>query len=363
MRHSVLSVLFIASLAACTDKSDAEFRAEVAATMHSTITQDLAELVNAARDLQTASPSRAWNPVTDFAAIREMQDAWKRMRLAWEYIEGAIAPMFVELNATMDSRYEDFLVAMGKDGDQYLFDADGVIGMHAIERILFAPNIRPEVITFESHLDGYKAAAYPATDNEAIAFKTQLVQRLIDDASELASSWRPEDVDIAAAYQGLVALMFEQQEKVTLAATGEEESRYANITLFDLRNNLTGTQQVYDLFRDWIRSKSAESSDHNILGKFSSLDRAYAEAYTTTQSDSLPAAPPGWSSDNPTPDALATPYGTLWQQVRDSVDPNRPDSVVHEMNQVGSLLGFSPVTGIEPPPALHTRRASDFSRR
>jgi iron uptake system component EfeO len=357
------TAVLVMALAACVQKSDAEFRREVAASMHSSITQDLANIVQAARDLQTAAPTRAWSAQTDAAAIMRMQEAWMRMRMAWEHVEGAVAPMFAGLNQTMDARYEDYLADIGRRGDQYLFDDEGVIGMHAIERILFATNIRSEVVRFESQLSGYVPASYPSTDNEAIAFKTQLVQRLIDDANELASSWRPEDVDIEAAYHGLIDLMSEQQEKVSLAATGEEESRYSNVTLFDLRNNLTGTNQVYGLFREWIRAKSAESSDDNIQTKFTSLKRAYS----SPDSDSLPQAPDGWSSENPTPDALRTPFGSLWLQIHEVVDPNRPESVVSEMNRISALLGFTPDIGTKRHPGAgpmgRSHQPSDHSRR
>lgn len=355
MRHNLSLVAFLAPacLAGCMDKTDADFRAEVAASMHMSMTQNLAEMVQAAHDLQAASPLRAWNPVTDAAAISQMREAWKRERIAWEQVEGAITPMFADLDATMDSRYEDFLLALGPQGDPYLFDANGVIGMHAIERILFASVTRPEVVAFESALPGYKQAAYPATDNEAIAFKTQLVQRMIDDATQLQASWKPEDVDIAAAYQGLVALMIEQQNKVNLAATGAEESRYSNITLVDLRNNLTGTHQTYDLFREWIHSKSsAVRSDQQIQSRFSSLQTAYS----STASDSLPDVPAGWSSENPSPDALNTPFGALWQEVHNSVDPNSQGSVVFEMNKIAALLGFAAATGISEPPMVRIQR-------
>jgi iron uptake system component EfeO len=340
----------LAGLAGCIDKTDADFRAEIAASMHTAMTQNLADMVQAARELQAAAPIRGWNVVADAAAINKMRDAWKRMRVAWEQVEGAVAPMFNDLNITMDSRYEDFLLAPGSHGDPYLFDANGVIGMHAIERILFAPVTRSEVVAFESALSGYRQAAYPATDNEAIAFKTQLVQRLIDDASLLASSWRPEDVNIAAAYQGMVDLMDEQQDKVRRAANGGEESRYSNITLADLRNNLTGTHQAYDLFREWIQSKSsAVSSDQRVQDQFSSLKDVYA----LTPGESLPAAPPGWAPGNPT---LDSDFGKLWQHVHDSVDPDSQGSVVFEMNRIADLLGFAAVSGITESPLLPARR-------
>lgn len=335
MRHNLLSVVFIASLAACSDKTDADFRADVSVSIHASISQDLADLAQATRSLQAMAPNRAWNPVTDAAAITDMKNAWKNARIAWERVEGAIAPTFAGFNAAMDARYEDFLTGLAPSGDDNLFDGTGVVGMHAIERILFATEIRPEIVTFESGLPGYKPAAYPATDNDAIAFKTQLVQRLIDDTTTLIDAWQPEDVDIGAAYMGLVGLMHEQQEKVNLAVSGEEESRYANVTLFDLRNNLDGTQKVYALFRDWIRSKSsAESSDQQIRDKFIFLMDSYKSG------DSLPDIPKDWSPEHPTQDNLRTDFGTLWQNIRTSVDVNTHGSVVFEMNRVAVALGF-----------------------
>jgi hypothetical protein len=142
--------------------------------------------------------------------------------------------------------------------------------------------------------------------------------------------------------------MDEQQEKVKLAATGAEESRYSNITLADLRNNLTGTTQAYDLFRDWIHSKSsAMSSDQLVQDRFSSLKSAYA----STPGESLPAAPPGWDPSNPTD----SDFGKLWQQVHDSVDPTSQGSVVFEMNRIADLLGFSTAPRVTGPPTLRLR--------
>ena len=243
MKHTYLSVLLLASFAACGDKSDADYKAEVVAAMHDSISVDLEALVQASIDLQTAAPTHAWNATNDANAITMMQAAWKRTRVAYEHVEGATAPIFADLDGSMDERYDAYLSDLGAVGDQELFDDKGVTGMHGIERILYSATIRPEVITFESPLPGYKAAAYPKTDGEAMSFKTVLVQKLIDDAKSLRDQWQPAAIDIGAAYQGLVGLMNEQKEKVNKAATGEEESRYARTTLFDLRNNLDGTDR------------------------------------------------------------------------------------------------------------------------
>jgi iron uptake system component EfeO len=337
MRLTWISALLLTSLPACTDKTDADYRTEVAASIHDSIDADLADLVQAGRDLQAAAPSRAWQPVADAAAIAAMREAWKRTRVAYEHVEGAIVALVPGIDAALDARYEDLLGKLGPDGDQDLFDGQGVTGMHGIERILYAPEIRPEVIAFERTLPGYQAASYPATDDEAIEFKTVLVELLIEKTSALRKQWQPTAIDIGTAYRGLVGLMNEQEDKVNLGATGEEESRYANMTLFDLRNNLDGTQKVYSVFRDWIHSKAAGArSDATLQGKFGEL----ATLYATTTSDALPAAPADWISDHPTPANLATPFGELWKHVHDSVDPSSDGSVVFEMNHIATLLGL-----------------------
>jgi iron uptake system component EfeO len=338
MKHTYFASVILASLAACgsSSKSDADYKAQVVAAMHDSIGADLADLVQAARDLQAASPSHAWSPAGDATAITAMRDAWKRTRVAYEHVEGATAPIFGSLDITMDARYDDYLATLGPDGDKDLFDGVGVTGMHGIERILYAQDIRPEVAAFERTLPGNQPAAYPATDAEAMAFKTQLVQKLVDDAGSLHDQWQPAAIDIGAAYQGLVGLMNEQKEKVNLAATGEEESRYANITLFDLRNNLDGTQKIYDVFRAWIKFEDGGEPDGMIQARFASLTSVYA----APPGDALPAVPADWSSDHPTPANLATPFGVLWKTVHDDVDPAADGSVVFEMNEIASLLGF-----------------------
>jgi hypothetical protein len=78
--------------------------------------------------------------------------------------------------------------------------------------------------------------------------------------------------------------------------------------------------------------------------KFSRL----ADAYSTPGSDALPAVPAGWSSDNPTADDLATPFGAVWQLVHESADPLNDSSVVHAMNEIAGLLGFPESSSRDP---------------
>lgn len=334
---AISSLLAGLLLAACGDgSSDDDFEKNVTRDMHASIAKDLADLAQAARDLQAAAPTHAWDATADAAAISEMRDAWRRARIAYELVEGATAPLFPDQDFAMDARYDDYLVELGPDGDTNLFDGVGATGMHSIERILFAPEIRDEVIAFESSLPGYVPAAYPATDAEAMAFKNELVGQLIADADDLHAQWEPAAIDIGTAYIGLVGLMNEQREKVNLAATGEEESRYANVTLFDLRNNLAGTRKVYALFQDWIAAKGGDEPDAQIEAKFSEL----ATLYDGTPGDALPPVPATWSSDAPSADDLATPFGQIWQGVHEATDPAKAESIVNQMNEIADLLGF-----------------------
>jgi iron uptake system component EfeO len=318
-------------------KSDDDYKQEVTSDMHASIAADLADMAQAARDLQAAAPTHAWNATTDAAAIAAMRDAWRRTRIGYELVEGATAPLFPDVDFAIDARYDDYLVELGPDGDANPFDGTGATGMHSIERILFAPEIRAEVLAFEETLPGYRAPAYPATDEEAMAFKTQLVGQLITDADDLHTQWAPAAIDIGTAYVGLVGLMNEQREKVNLAATGEEESRYANVTLFDLRNNLAGTRKAYELFRAWVEAKDGGADDAAIEAKFDEL----AALYASTSGDALPPVPTTWSSEAPSSADLATPFGQMWTKVHAATDPSKSESIVAHMNAIADLLGFA----------------------
>jgi iron uptake system component EfeO len=236
----------------------------------------------------------------------------------------------------MDARYDDFLAMLGSAGDSDMFDGSGITGMHAIERILYANVIPPQVVAFESTLLGYAPASFPTTDADAMTFKTGICQRLIDDANSLHAQWVPSAIDLGAAYQGLVSLMNEQKEKVDLASTGQEESRYSQLTLFDLRNNLAGTKTIYALFQPWADARDGSGDDAMIEAGFGKLDADYG----AISGDAIPATPSDWSSDNPTPADLQTPFGMLWESVHQAVDPTTSGSVVFEMNAIATLLGF-----------------------
>ncbi|HTJ84815.1 MAG TPA: imelysin family protein, partial [Polyangiaceae bacterium] len=191
---------------------DTQFRADVTDGMKASISADLASWHDAAMALRDAAPEHAWDASADAAAISDMKTSWRTARAHYEHIEGAIAPLFPDLDFATDARYDDYLAEL-PDGDDDLFDAEGVTGMHGIERILYSDQIPASVVSFESGISGYVEASYPTTDAEALAFKTELCQKLVDDIAKLQSQWDDPGtkIDLPLAFQGLVDLMNEQR--------------------------------------------------------------------------------------------------------------------------------------------------------
>jgi iron uptake system component EfeO len=359
LRLLLIPVGVALSGAACSSSSpmnDTQYQAAVVSGMRTSFITDLGNLVSYSQMLQAAAPTpadRGWDATQDAAAFTAMKAAWTGCRAAYEHIEGATAPIFPDIDATIDSRYDDFLAAL-PDGDSYLFDDVGVTGMHAVERILYSDVTPARVIAYESTLTGYVASAFPGTPQEASDFKSKLVQKQIADAQTLQSGWEgAQTYDLGAAFQGLVSLMNEQQEKVDKASSNQEESRYSQTTMVDIRNNLVGTERVYALFQPWIQSKAAATLDGGAAGDGgaaqdgkaidAAIEAGFAKLqtlYDSVTGDAIPQPLATWSSVNPTTADQATPFGMLYEGVHQAVDPNQPGSVVAEMNAAAVLLGF-----------------------
>jgi iron uptake system component EfeO len=215
--------------------------------------------------------------------------------------------------------------------------------MHAIERILYADVTPASVVTFEMTLPGYAPAAWPATEAEAAELKTGLCARLVSDAQMLLEGWTPARIEISGAFQGLVGLVNEQQEKVNKAATGEEESRYSQRTMADLRDNLDGTTAIYGVFRAWLKSKPATMdlpSGADIDGAITKGLADLETLYAGVTGDAIPAPPATWSAEQPSAADLQTPFGQLFESIHGAVDPKKPGSLVVEMNDGATLLGI-----------------------
>ena len=326
--------------------SDSTEQDKVASAMQTSLVARLTTLHTAAIALQAAAPApmgRGWDKDMDAQAFTDMKAAWIMARQAYEHVEGATAPVFSDLDVSMDERTATSSRPSGRWTTRDLFDDQGVTGMHAIERILYSDVTPATVVTFEKALPGYVPAAFPATEPQATEFKTSSCARLVSDSKMLLDGWTPQQIDISSSFQGLVGLVNEQQEKVNLAATGEEESRYSQHTMTDLRDNLDGTTVIYELFSGWLKTKPAAGGmpsgtdvDASIMTGLGNLKTLYG----TVQGDAIPQPPVTWSAEAPSATDLATPFGVLYEQVHAAVDPKMTGSLVVEMNEGATLLNI-----------------------
>jgi iron uptake system component EfeO len=301
------------------------------------ITTNLDDLVTATTALRDAAPAPdddGWDSTRDAAAVSSMKGSWRKARAAYEHIEGAIAVLFPELDVSTDERYDGFLEA---GPDQNLFDAEGVTGVHALERILWSDSIRPEVVAFEKELTGYKTAAFPANKAEADDFKNKLAARLVTDVSLMRAQFLPLALDQAAAYRGVIGSIAEQVEKTEKAATGEEESRYANETLADMRANLAGGLATVDAFKDLL---VAQPSGADLDAKIRAGMKRLKDAYDAHPGAALPEPPATWSSVMPSAADLATDFGKLYALLKQESDEEAEGSTAAIMDAAATLMGI-----------------------
>jgi len=331
MRRAILGInlLGLLLLGGCADDPEAAATLSVKGYVEA----ELDTLHAASVALQRAAPepdADGWNARDDAEAVASMRREWARARAAYERIEGAIAVLFPHLDVSTDERYDGFIEL---EADADLFDGEGATGMHAIERILWADAHPPNVVAFESLLVGYAPARFPETEAEARRFRDALVARLIEDIETMRTQFAPLALDPATAFGGVIGSMGEQVEKISLAATGEDESRYAQTTLADMRANLEGGRQIYLAFQPWVRAHGPEADDEVAAG-FDRLDAAYG----ALSGDSLPPVPEGWNPDEPDPAHLDGAYGRLWQRVSAEADPDSPTSLVSAMRAAARVI-------------------------
>jgi iron uptake system component EfeO len=262
-----------------------------------------------------------------------MRAAWADARDTYERVEGAIAVLFPNLDVSTDERYDGFIA---EEPDDDLFDGEGVTGMHAIERILWADAHPDNVVAFESALEGYVPAAFPTTEQEADDFKNDLAQRLVDDTETMRKDFEPLALDASTAFRGVIGSLEEQLEKVSLAATAEDESRYAQRTLDDMRANLEGGEATYNAFRDWVIDEAGKDVDADVRAGFAEID----DAYDAIDGAAIPEVPEGFDPDAPSEEHLATEYGGLYELLTSEADPGESSSLVSAMLDAADAMGI-----------------------
>lgn len=290
---------------------------------------------------------------TEVHALREASEAlcaedatsdvrrarWAEARLHYERIEGAIAVLFPETDRDVDDRFEH-VAELRADTD--LLDAEGFIGMHAIERVLWGPEIwaRGEpaaVIAFE------RALVHPADpvaldDTTRARFVSGLCARLVRDVRRMEDTLGPVALDPETAWRGVLGSIEEQAEKVRLGTTGQSESRYAGHTLADMRGNLEGGVAVLEAFASEIEALPGGPE------RLSRLREGFArlrQAYDASPGNDLPPVPEGFSPERPSEADRESAYGRLFVLLAHESDPEADRSLAFEVRATGRAMGIS----------------------
>ncbi len=316
---------------------DGDVTTKAIADVKAYIAGELGTLHDASLDLQSAAPAAdadGWNATDDGAAVAAMREQWRRARGGYERVEGAIAVIFPDLDASTDERYDGFIAEAADDN---LFDDEGVTGVHAIERILWSDQIPASVITFEEGLGPkYVEDAFPATQTEAEDFKTKLSARLVADTQTMVDDFGPFALPVETAYRGVLGSMEEQFEKVSLAGTGEDESRYSQHTLADMRFNLEGGRAIFEIFEPVFADKGDDGEA--LYGDIKAAFDRVEEKLNGLSGDAIPAVPATWNPDAPSADDAATPYGDLYLFLDDETDDDDDASFVSLFLKGAELL-------------------------
>jgi iron uptake system component EfeO len=324
------------TLLSCSSDSQMEPRQQALSTVSAYISGALATLEDAATKLQSAAPAPdddGWNATVNAPAVEAMRTQWRRTRI-YEKVEGAIAVLFPEFDVSSDERYDGFLTDNGADGN--LFDDQNVTGVHAIERILWSDQISPSVRAFEEARTGYSPPMFPTTRQQADDFKNKLCARLVADIRAVRAQFGSLTLDDAAAFRGVAGSMGEQIEKLEKASTGEEESRYAQYTLADMRINVGAGVEIFAAFQPWLKSRMANTQIDAIAAAFARVQTAYGRL----SGDALPAIPASWNSAQRSAADLATPYGMLWTVLHSEADLATPGGLVSGLDEAAEVLGI-----------------------
>ncbi len=287
--------------------------------------------------LCAAAPAPAeggWVHPRDDAAIKAMIAAWHNARKAGAGLEGALALLPPGRAADIQGAYETALEA-GPDPDP--FDDRGFIGLHAMERVIWAERVPAPVLAYEASLDGYAAPAFPADAEQAEHFRDKLCARAAADTGAAEAEIEAMSLDPQAAYAIVDHLADGQLVKLEAAGAHRGSARYAGYALTDLRDGLATAAAVHAVFRPWLATKASGPQ------AFEEVTKAIArleKQYTAVGTDALPPVPEGWSNSSFSEESLSTPFGRLFAVVHNETDSSLDGSLTHGWHACAGLLGI-----------------------
>ncbi len=318
-------------------KTDAEYQAEIADGMQSSINEEIGSWRTAAQALCDAAPAptgRGWDATQDAAAIKAMKDAWKTARTHYEHIEGAVALLFPELDAATDARYDDFLSELGEKGDADLFDDQGVTGMHAIERILYSDGIPTEVIAFEQ-ADRLRGRGVPRERGRGGGVQDQALRPPRHRHRDAAG---PVEAGEARHRRGLPGPDLADERAAREGQQGLDRARGVALLADDARRHPLEPRRHHEDLRALPALDPLEGRGSGRQGHHRGLQGAPGRL--RRQPRRHHPEPAGDVDHPPTAEDAATPFGKLYDAVSFAVDPKRDGSVVFEMNEAAVVMGL-----------------------
>jgi hypothetical protein len=343
-RRWLTAALGLALLAGCdadgnravlADEANEEQATTAAKALIQSRLDTFAEAVKTLREAAPAPDHDGWNAKDDAAAVASMRASWRKARAAYTAVEAPALTLFPELHRRLDTDYDDLLA----DGaDAFLFDEHGVRGLQAVERILWSDAIPAHVVDHEAALGGYAVAAFPANEHEATELEDELLGHLEADAEALRDGFRATAFDPITAYATTTESLQEQLGQLEEAGKGEAKSRYAGVSLANLRDALAATEATYAVFRPWILGKSGGAhTDGEVANGFARLKAVYA----APKGDEFPLPPADWRATDPSSEMLATPFGLLFAAGRDEADASVDGTLSFELVEAAGLLGVT----------------------
>jgi iron uptake system component EfeO len=288
--------------------------------------RDFELAVNTLCDAAPAPVIGGWTD--DEASIAEMRARWLDAHAAYERLPPALVEILLpDAAEVLDSRYEDFAETQR---DRDLFDRDVVVGVHAVERILWAGEHPPEVLAFESSLERYWEAALPLSEEAAALFRDELCARLRADAGAMRATFAAGAPEVAVVPHAMRLDLEAQLTTVQLAGTGEEESRYSQSALADLRANLEGVHALYLALAPWLRTVD-EALDARVEAGFA----RWAAALDAVDGIALPDVPAEWNADAP---EVSSSYGQLHEALRAELESD--DALAADLDEVARALAL-----------------------
>ena len=294
-------------------------------------------LVQAATEMRDAAPpDRGWDPTLDAVLIETMKQTWMRAHDAYEHAEVAVEPLFADEQLGIDGRYEVYMTSGERERNP--FDDRIVVGLHAVERILWYDSIPQYVLDFEDGIPLGFRAALPADASQASLFKTQLLNRLVAESTHVRDLFASR-LDLGRVFGGLVASLQEQKDDVSKRAFGQDESRYSQRSMVDLRSQLEGARAVYGAYRPWLL-EWPDGAD--VDGKIASGFDALASAYAAIDGDAIPAGPKPWKPLHPSDADLATTFGRLFSAASTASATATDGSLAFELNVAATGMALPP---------------------